>query len=222
MSSDFESPVVQTPDSSPELPSTPVPAKMALVHTPTDSLVSVSLTESDRKSELSIYDLDTTPKDVVHEVLRRASAHISPIEYIISEDVIDSPGAEDRLNEEVAQIEENARERSSSSSRSRSNSTVASLQGFNRQRSDSAASDGSLHVDWETLDKTEQDQEDQSDEVCCIQIIHYQSANIDVAANHSPARSIGARKQCHCCGSEIRHQDACRFTITTTLRIPIT
>jgi hypothetical protein len=168
MSSEAESTVTQTPSASPELEgATPVPQKPTLPHhTPTDSLVSVSLSESDKKSEQresgqSEYSLETTPKDVVHEVLRRASAHTSPIEFMISEKILDSPGADVRLVQELAFEKEKAR--------SRSNSTVASTEFINRERSDSAGSETSIQVDWDTLDRTEQQtQDDESDEVCLI------------------------------------------------------
>src|ERR1700753_2195050 len=120
MSSEVESHDVETPFASPRLvplPDTPVHQKTALpYHTPTDSLVSVSLSESDAKSEgsiysvetapkdageESIYSLETTPKDVVEEVIRRASCHTSPIEFMISEKVLDSPGAAVRLVQEL-------------------------------------------------------------------------------------------------------------------------
>jgi hypothetical protein len=155
----------QTPSSLEFDASTPVPQKTALPqHTPTDSLVSISLSESDKKSEPenSDYNVEITPKDVVVEVLRRASAHASsPIEFMLTEKVLDSPGADVRLVNEVAFEKEHAR--------SRSNSTVLT-ESPKRVRSDSAASDESIEVDWQTLEKTEQNQEEESDEVGCISI----------------------------------------------------
>jgi stalled ribosome rescue protein Dom34 len=162
MSVEAESHDTQTPPStSPQLaPETPVSQKTTLPHhAPTDSLVSVSLSESDDKSEDSVYSHETTPKDVVQEVMRRASCHTSPIEFMISDKVLDSPGADVRLVQELAMEKEKEKVRS------RSNSMAPLDEVMKRERSDSTSSETSLQVDWETLDKTEQDQEEDSDAV---------------------------------------------------------
>jgi len=173
MASEDLSYIVQTRSASPELDAaTPVVQKAAL-HTPTDSLVSISLTESDlksdRKSEESTYSVETTPKDVVEEVIRRAaSAHISPIDSIIEDRLLESPGAGIRLVHELAMEKEFAR--------SRSNSMVVSGEMASRGRSDSGGSEISLRVDWETLDRTEQDQEgDNADD----EVSHYGTLRLD-------------------------------------------
>jgi hypothetical protein len=166
MSVEAESHDTQTPPStSPQLaPETPVAQKTTLPHhAPTDSLVSVSLSESDDKSEDSVYSHETTPKDVVQEVIRRASCHTSPIEFMISDKVLDSPGADVRLVQELAMEKEKEKEKEKV--RSRSNSMAPLDEVMKRERSDSTSSETSLQVDWETLDKTEQDQEEESDAV---------------------------------------------------------
>jgi hypothetical protein len=128
----------------------------SLEATPKDRASTYSLEATSNDKE-STYSLETTPKDVVQEVIRRASCHTSPIEFMISDKVLDSPGADVRLVQELAMEKEKAR--------SRSNSMVPSDEILKRARSESIGSDASLQVDWETLDKTEQSQEEESDEV---------------------------------------------------------
>jgi hypothetical protein len=140
---------------------TPTPQKFAddATPTPTDSMVSISLTDSDRTSTTSSRSVDTTPDDVVSEVLKRASVPESQISSIHSVEAgVDAPGAEARLVEEVTF--EKARSRAGSVDTTR-------ISHHNRGRSDSSESDRSLEVDWESLDKTEQKQEQdqESDEV---------------------------------------------------------
>jgi hypothetical protein len=140
---------------------TPVPPKSTkhVLHTPTDSLVSINLTEPSRGSEPSLYSVDTNPTEVLAEVLRRASMSPSPHQSVRDvEDVVDSPGAEERLVEEIAVGKEHSR----SSDGSLVPSIVASS---GRERSSSDASDTSIKVDWESLDKTEQTQDQDDDEV---------------------------------------------------------
>lgn len=131
------------------------PAANAATHTPSDSLVSVSLSESAGRAS-RLLSADASPIDVVHEVLRRASSLASdPASSPTVHDGVDSPGAEARLVEEVAR--EKARSRRASLTASK-NSSV-------RARSDSTGSDSSIVVDWDTLDKTEHMQDAESDEV---------------------------------------------------------
>ena len=148
-----------SPTSDPDS-TTPVPSDNDAVSDHlTDSMVSIDLSEPSRTSQDSVYGSDTTPQEVLQEVLRRASmpnASNPPFPHI--EHIDDSPGAEARLTEQVAMEKEKAR--------SRSGSLVASHLSYGRPRSDSAASDTSIQVDWETLDRTEeQTQEQDSDEV---------------------------------------------------------
>jgi hypothetical protein len=158
--SDSETVTLGTPPASPgSNAATPVVAT-ARKTTPTDSLVSISLTDRSTNSDGSAYSSDPASKDLVNEVLKRAS-FIPPSNdsaYGIDE-TVDAPGAEERLMEEVANEKEK--------SRSRSNSMALSRLSRGRGRSDSVASDASLQVDWETLDKTEQTQtqEEEDDEV---------------------------------------------------------
>src|SRR5438270_767270 len=87
---------------------TPVPnkhqsaANAAAIHTPSDSLVSVSLSESGgRASQLT--SAAASPTDVVDEVVRRAASLASdPASSPTVHDGLDSPGAEARLAQEVA------------------------------------------------------------------------------------------------------------------------
>jgi hypothetical protein len=129
--------------------------------TPTDSMISISLTDPDRpRSTISTLSTDeTSAEDVVIEVLKRASEPVSPVETMNTDELIDAPGAEERLVEEVAM--EIARSRSNSMATTSTPKAVP--QG--RDRSDSSGSDSSLHVDWEALDETEQVQDQESDEV---------------------------------------------------------
>jgi hypothetical protein len=149
-----------SPSIADEEATTPIPHKSYdATPTPTDSLVSISLTDSDRpRSVISNVSTDeTSAEDVVSEVLKRASEPVSPVEAINTDELIDAPGAEERLVEEVAL--EIAR------SRSNSMATTPKVSPQGRERSDSSGSDSSLHVDWETLDQTEQIQDQESDEV---------------------------------------------------------
>jgi hypothetical protein len=142
---------------------TPVPDKQqpavnAATHTPSDSLVSVSLSESGGRAS-RLLSADASPTDVVDEVLRRASSLASdPASSPTVHDAVDSPGAEARLVQEVAL--EKARSRRASLTGSKNSSA--------RVRSDSTGSDSSIVVDWDTLDRTEQTehtQDAESDEV---------------------------------------------------------
>jgi hypothetical protein len=154
--------------SSPEFEAkTPVPNKAAYMsHIPADSLVSISLSDPDPRSpvdtdldaDLDIDESEVSSQEVVEEVLKRASQS-SPIDSLrtVEDVVVDLPRSEQRLVKEVA------RERA----RSRSGSLAMIPEATARARSGSDASDGSVQVDWERLDKTERHQhEDQAhDEV---------------------------------------------------------
>jgi hypothetical protein len=161
--SDNETVTLSTPSASPKSDATTPVVATARKTTPTDSLVSISLTDRSTTSGESVYTFDTTSKDVVNEVLKRASVVLPSHDSSYGiEDMVDSPGAEERLIEEVAQEKEKTR--------SRSNSLALNRLSRGRTRSDSVASDSSLQVDWETLDKTEQTQDQESDEVSVLTI----------------------------------------------------
>ncbi|KAF2675039.1 hypothetical protein BT63DRAFT_27113 [Microthyrium microscopicum] len=169
---------LETPPQSPQSDAaTPVPKKpLEDIPTPTDSMVSIDLSEPSRNSDGSILVEDTTAKDLVEEVLKRASEsptrHRSEIEVA---DVVDSPGAEARLMEEVAFEKERARAGSRRGS-------VATTSG--RDRSDSAASEKSVDVDWESLDRTETQQtNDQDDEQTTLLLARLEQENNAIATD---------------------------------------
>jgi hypothetical protein len=164
------------PEPFPQIPSspefeakTPIPSKTTGHnngghHALSDSMVSISLSESDAKSPVSMTESEVSSKEVVAEVLKRASFAV-PIESLsaVEDVVVDSPRAEEMLAREVR--EEKARSRSGS---------LAVIPESRRERSDSSGSEGSVQVDWETLEQTEHDQQEtledaDSDEVCCAQ-----------------------------------------------------
>lgn len=122
----------------------------------TDSLVSISLTDRSRESNESAYSSDATSKDGIEEQSQRVSL-CSTVEDTTygTEQVVESLSIEKCRPEEVAPKKETARSRSNS----------MALNALSRGRSDSIASDASLQVDWETLDKTEETQDQEDDEV---------------------------------------------------------
>jgi len=149
-------------DESPAPDATPVPFKPKdNLHTPTDSLVSINLTDHSRESLNSNLSRSTSPKEVLAEVLSRDS-RTSSVNGCMNDgddDIVPSP-----TNSTAPTPHKKQKSILSRSNSTANSSTRSSTRERARERSNSTASDGSVQVDWESLDRTEQTQ-DQQDEV---------------------------------------------------------
>ena len=140
---------------------TPLASQPPTIHpspTPTDSLVSISLPESDRRSSFSAFGSDSprdsTPHEVLDDVLRRASMLDSPALSVCSPDISVIDAAD------VYESEEAAGDGLVTGRNTMTQETVSV-----RERSDSVGSDHSEPIAWDSLDRSEMNQ-DAEDAVC--------------------------------------------------------